>query len=145
MVVKVEVNKMQKMMKWMEHNRYVLIFPVVGVMLWAYALGCTPTTMSPLFPGRMVNITQLDIDFKTWQSQQGVMAAKFEAAGLDLEQQKAGNEKIGEMIMDLAAGGIPDASGLIKLLIGGGGLGAILDNIRKGGVIGGLKRNKEPA
>jgi len=145
MDVKVEVSKMQKMMKWMEHNRYVLIFPVVGVLLWAYALGCTPTTMSPLSPGRMVNITQLEIDFKTWQAEQEVMAAKFEAAGVDLEQQKAGNEKIRETILSLAAGGIPDAPGLIKLLIGGGGLGAILDNIRKGGVIGGLKRNREPA
>jgi len=136
---------MQKVVKWMNHNRYVLIFPVVGIMLWAYALGCTPTTMSPLFPGRMVNVNQLDIDFMTWQSQQEIMAAKFEAAGLDLEQQKAGNEKIKEMIFSLASGGIPDAPGLLKLLIGGGGLGAILDNIRKGGVIGGLKRNREPA
>ncbi len=138
---------MQKMMKWMNHNRYVLIFPVVSIMLWAYALGCTPTTMSPLVPGRMVNVTQLDLDFRTWQSQQEIMAAKFEAAGLDMEQQKAGNEKIKETILELAAGGIPDVPGLIKLLIGGGGLGAIVDNIRKGGVIGGLKRkrNRESA
>ena len=136
---------MQKVVKWMNHNRYVLIFPVVGIMLWAYALGCTPTTMSPLFPGRMVNVNQLDIDFMTWQSQQEIMAAKFEAAGLDLEQQKAGNEKIKEMIFSLASGGIPDTPGLLKIIIGGGGLGAILDNIRKGGVIGGLKRNREPA
>jgi len=136
---------MQKAMKWMNHNRFVLIFPVVGIMLWAYALGCTALTASPLHPGTMVNVTQLDIDFKTWQSQQEIMAARFEAAGLDLEQQKAGNEKIKETILSLATGGIPDAPGLLKLLIGGGGLGAILDNIRKGGVIGGLKRNKSPA
>jgi len=136
---------MQKITKWLNHNRYVLIFPVVGFMLWAYALGCAPETMSPLDPGRLVNVTQLDLDFKTWQSQQEIMAARFEAAGTDLEQQKAGNEKIKETILSLAAGGIPDVPGLIKLLIGGGGLGAILDNIRKGGVIGGLKRNRESA
>ena len=136
---------MEKAMKWLNHNRFVVIFPIVGIMLWAYALGCTALTTSPLHPGRMVNVTQLDIEFKTWQAQQEIMAVKFEAAGLDIEQQKAGNEKIKETILSLAAGGIPDVPGLVKLLIGGGGLGAIVDNIRKGGVIGGLKRNKEPA
>ncbi len=136
---------MQKMMKWMNHNRYVLIFPVVSIMLWAYALGCTPTTISPLVPGRMVNVNQLDLDFRTWQSQQEIMAARFEAAGLDLKQQEEQNEKLKTTLMGMASGGVPDVPGLLKLLIGGGGLGAIVDNIRKGGVIGGLKRNRESA
>ncbi|KKN29779.1 hypothetical protein LCGC14_0840770 [marine sediment metagenome] len=136
---------MQKIWKWLNHNRHVVIFPVVGLMLWAYALGCTPLTMSPLDPGRMVNVTQLDLDFKTWQSQQEIMAARFEAAGLDLEQQKENNEKLKTTLLGLATGGVPDVPGLLKLLIGGGGLGAIVDNIRKGGVIGGLKRKRESA
>lgn len=136
---------MQKVWKWLNHNRFVVIFPVVGLMLWAYALSCTPETASPLDPGRMVNVSQLDIDFKTWQAQQEIMAAKFEAAGKDLAQQAEQNAKLKETILGLASGGVPDVPGLLKLLIGGGGLGAILDNIRKGGVIGGLKRNKESA
>ena len=136
---------MQKVTKWLNHNRYVVIFPVVAIMLWAYALGCTPLTMSPLDPGRMVNVTQLDLDFRTWQSQQEIMAAKFEAAGLDLKQQEEQNEKLKTTLLGMASGGVPDVPGLLKLLIGGGGLGAIVDNVRKGGVIGGLKRNKEPA
>lgn len=136
---------MNKTMKWIDHNRFVIIFPVLSILIWSYALGCTPTTMSPLAPGRMVNVAQLDIDFMTWQAQQEIMAARFEAAGIDLVQQKAGNEKIKEMIFSLASGGVPDVPGLLKLVIGGGGLGAILDNIRKGGVIGGLKRNRETA
>ena len=70
------------------------------------------------------------------------MAAKFEAAGKDLVMQAERNEKLKETILGLATGGVPDVPGLIKLVIGGGGLGAIVDNIRKGGVIGGLKRNK---
>jgi len=136
---------MQKVTKWINHNRFVIILPILSVMLWAYALGCTALTVSPLNPGRMVNIVQLDIDFRTWQAQQEIMRAKFEAAGFDLEQQKAGNEKLKESILTLAAGGVADVPGLLKLLIGGGGLGAIIDNIRKGGVIGGLKRNKGTA
>jgi len=133
---------MRKIWKWIDHNRCAVIGPIIAIMIWAYALGCTALTRSPLEPARMVNVQQLDLDFKTWQSQQEIMAAKFEAAGLDLEQQAASNEKIKEMILGLASGGIPDMSGLVKLLVSGGGAGLIIDNIRKGGVIGGLKRNK---
>jgi len=136
---------MQKVWKWLNHNRWVVIGPVVGFMLWAYAIGCTALTQSPLDVSRMVNVAQLDIDFKIWQAQQEIMAAKFEAAGKDLKQQEEQNAKLKETILGLASGGIPDVPGLIKLVLGGGGLGAVVDNIRKGGVIGGLKRNKEPA
>lgn len=137
--------QMQKIWKWLNHNRFVIIGPVVGLMLWAYALGCTALTTSPLDISRMVNASQLDIDFKTWQAQQEVTAAKFEAAGQDLVHQEEQNAKLKETILGLASGGVPDVPGLIKLVLGGGGLGAIVDNIRKGGVIGGLKRNKESA
>lgn len=136
---------MQKMWKWLNHNRFVIIGPVVGLMLWAYALGCTALTQSPLDVSRMVNVAQLEIDFKTWQAQQEITAARFEAAGQDLVHQEEQNAKLKETILGLASSGIPDVPGLLKLLIGGGGLGAIVDNIRKGGVIGGLKRNKKPA
>lgn len=128
--------------KWINHNRFVFVGPIVAIMIWTYAVSCTPLTTSPLDPGRLVNVQQLDLDFKTWQSQQEIMAARFEAAGLDLEQQKTSNEKIKESLLSLASGGIPDVPGLLKLMVGGGGIGAIVDNIRKGGVIGGLKRNK---
>jgi len=136
---------MQKVWKWLNHNRFVVIGPVVGLMLWAYALGCTALTQSPLDVSRMVNVAQLEIDFKTWQAQQEIMAAKFEAAGQDLKQQEERNAKLKETILGLASGGIPDMPGLLKLVVGGGLLGAIGDNVRKGGVIGGLKRNKKSA
>jgi len=136
---------MTRILKWVEHNRYLVAGPLVCVLLWAYAVSCTPLTPSPLEPGRLVNTRELDLDFKAWQAQQQLMAAKFEAAGQDLAEQKARADKLQEDIIGLAAGGIPDVPGLVKLVLGGGGLGAIIDNIRKGGVIGGLKMNKKEA
>ena len=133
---------LSKIWKWIDHNRCVVIIPIMAIMLWAYAVSCTPLTRSPLDPARLVNVQQLDLDFKTWQKQQEITAAKFEAAGLDLEQQEERNANLKETILGLASGGIPDVPGLVKLLIGGGGLGLLADNVRKGGVIGGLKRNK---
>lgn len=136
---------MQKIWKWLNHNRWAVICPIVGIMLWSYALGCTALTTSPLDISRMVNASQLEIDFKTWQAQQEITAAKFDAAGQDLVMQEERNAKLKETIIGLASGGVPDLPGLAKLLLGGGGIGVIVDNIRKGGVIGGLKRNKKPA
>ncbi len=133
---------MKKIWKWINHNRCVVIIPIMAIMIWAYAVSCTPLTGSPLDPARLVNVQQLELDFKTWQKQQEITAAKFDAAGLDLEQQEERNAKLKETILGLASGGIPDVPGLVKLVVGGGGLGLLVDNVRKGGVIGGLKRNK---
>jgi len=132
-----------KIWKWMEYNRFVWIGPIIGLLLWAYALSCTPQTASPLDPGRFVNERQLAIDLKTWQADQEIMMLKFESAGADIEQQKENNVKIESMILSLASGGVPDMSSLLKLLIGGGGLGALADNVRKRGLIAGLKINKK--
>jgi hypothetical protein len=114
-------------------------------MLWAYATSCTPLTESPLNLGRMVTEKQLALELKSWQAQQEVAIAKFEAAGEDIAQQKENNKKIEELIMSVASGGVADMPGLLKLLIAGGGLGAITDNIRKRGLISGLKKNNKNA
>ena len=108
---------MDKMWSWIEKNRFVLIGPVIAIMIWAYATSCTPLTTSLLNPSALVNAQQLELEFKTWQMQQEIMAAKFEAAGQDLAQQKANNEKIKETLLGLASGGIPDMPGLLKLLV----------------------------
>lgn len=131
-----------KIWKWIDHNRFVVIGPITGLLLWGYALSCTPLTVSPLDPTRQVNERQLTVDLKTWQAQQEVVIIKFESAGQDIEQQKENNKKIQAMILDLASGGIPDMASLVKIMLGGGGLGALADNIRKRGLIAGLKRNK---
>jgi len=135
---------LSKIWKFIEHNRWTWIGPIVGLLLWVYALGCKPLTESPLVPGRMVNELQLSTDLKTWQAGQEIMIIKFEAAGQDIAQQKENNKKIEAMVLDLASGGIPDMAGLAKLIIGGLALGAGGDNIRKRGLIAGLKRNKTP-
>ena len=131
-----------KIWQLIEYNRMIVIGPVIGLMLWIYALSCTPLTRSPLDPATFVNERQLKVDLKTWQAQQEIMIIKFESAGEDLKKQRENNEKFQAMILDLANGGIPDMPGLVKLFLGGGALGALGDNIRKRGLIAGLKRNK---
>ncbi len=133
----------EKIWKWIDHNRFFVIGPIIVTVLWFYASSCTPLTSDPISPARLVNARQLQHSFETWQIRQQVVAKQFEFAGEDLEQQAADNKKIEQLLVDLAGANIADLPGLIQLLIGGGGLGAIVDNIRKRGLISGLKRNKK--
>ena len=140
-----KVTPLKKIWKWIDHNRCVVIGPIIAILIWGYAIGCTPLTQSILTAGKMLNAPELDLEFETWQKQQEIMIARFEAAGQDLERQKANNEKIKELILGLASGGVADMPGLVKLLLAGGGLGALTDNIRKRGLISGLKINNKKA
>lgn len=134
---------LEKIWKWIDHNRFTVIFPVLAVVIWIIGASCSPQTASLLIPGRMINESQLSLEYKTWQAQQEIMILKFEAAGEDIQEQKEDQAKLQEFLIALASGNIADLPGLITLLISGGGLGAIVDNVRKRGLIAGLKRNQE--
>jgi len=67
------------------------------------------------------------------------MQDRFTAAGEDLQAQAARNSQIQTMIVDLASGRVPDVPAFLQLLLASGGMGAVYDNIRKRGLISGLK------
>jgi hypothetical protein len=137
------MERIQKIWKVIEHHRYTVVCPVIGVLVWTAAVGCTPMTASPLDEAKLVNASQLSIEFKSWEAKQAIVAAKFEAAGEDLTRQAEANEAFKQTLLTLASGSVADWSGLVQLLVGGGLLGVVGDNIRKNGVIGGLKRNRD--
>ena len=132
---------LKRVWKWLEHNRFTVICPAVGIVIWVAAIGCTPETKSPINPERMVDARELSIDFEQWQTEQRIVEAKFEAAGEDIAQQIEANEKFSQFLLTLASGSVADWGGLVQLLLTGGFLGIAGDNIRKSGVIGGLKRS----
>jgi hypothetical protein len=132
----------KKLWKTIEHHRYTVVCPVEGAGVWVAAVGCTPMTSSPLDDAKQVNASQLSIEFKSWEARQAIVAAKFEAAGQDLTRQAEANEVLKQTLLTLASGSVADWSGLVQLLVGGGLLGVLGDNVRKNGVIGGLKRNR---
>lgn len=133
----------KKIWDWIDYNRFVVVGLVLAVALWVGGIACTPETISPLDPNRAVTARGLAVDFKVWQAEQVIIAAKFEAAGEDLAEQAENNKKLESIVLNLASGGVADLPGLLQLLVAGGGLGAIGDNIRKRAVISGLKRNKK--
>jgi hypothetical protein len=130
---------LDKIWKFIEYNRWLCAALVLVAVATFGGFYCTPLTQSPMDTARMVDERQLAIDYKTWQSEQTVTAAKFESAGEDLQEQAARNTQIENMIGSLATGQLPDVPGFLKLLLGAGGIGAVYDNIRKRGLITGLK------
>jgi hypothetical protein len=130
----------KKVWNVIEHHRYTMVCPVIAALVWVFAVGCTPMTLSPVDESKEVNARQLEIEYQSWLAQQKIVEAKFEAAGQDLQQQAEANEAFKQTLLTLASGSVADWSGLVQLLIGGGFLGVLGDNIRKNGVIGGLKK-----
>jgi hypothetical protein len=133
------MEQMKRIWKLIEHHRYTVVCPVIAMGLWVAAVGCTPMTQSPVDETKEVNARQLSIEYQSWQAQQKVIEAKFEAAGEDLTEQAEANEAFKQTLLTLASGSVADWPGLVQLLIGGGLLGVIGDNVRKNGVIGGLR------
>jgi hypothetical protein len=133
---------MDKLWDWIEKNRWTVILPLIAVALWlVVGIGCTPTTQSPLRPGVQVSAAELELDYETWQSDVALAAKRFEFAKSDIERQVAEWNKLQEALMTLASGSVTTWPGLLQLLFTGGFVGVFADNIRKNGVIGGLKRN----
>ena len=138
-----------KIWKWIDHNKFFVICVIASVVFFFVAASCTPTTQSPVDPAVMVNAPELELECLTWQIQQEIILARFDHArqikvtrDAYLEaQEKAWNE-IQQAIVTIASGGIADLLGFLQLLFGLAGAGAITDNIRKRGLIAGLKRNK---
>ncbi len=123
-----------KVWKWIEHNRYIVMSPIIMLVIWLVAFGCIPETPSPTDPTRLVNVVELEQEYK-------LFLIKYEFAVRDLEIQVKQQSDIMEMISKLASGSVADLPGLLQLLLTGGFFGAVTDNIRKRTVIAALKRN----
>ena len=132
---------MGKIWKWIDHNRFVVIAPLVGLAIWIAAIGCMAQAESPIRPGVFVNAKELADDFQVWELQQKETMIRFEAAGKSIEEQEAAWSDFREILLQLASGSVADLPGLLTLVLGFSGAGAIADNVRKRGLIAGLKRN----
>lgn len=125
---------MTKILKWIDHNRYTVLSPLIMIVIWLVAFGCTPLTQSPTQPGQMVNVDELQKEYQIFQ-------IKYEFAVRDLERLEEQRGKLLDAITKLASGSVADLPGLLQLLLVGGFFGATTDNIRKRALIAGLKRN----
>jgi hypothetical protein len=130
---------LEKIWQFIEYNRWFVIGVILSIILTFGGFYCVPVTPSPLQPAKMVDEKGLALEFKTWQMQCQVIQDQFTNAGEDLQAQAARNTQIASMIVDLSSGRLPDIPSFLQVLLASGGLGAVYDNIRKRGLITGLK------
>jgi len=125
----------KKIWSWIEKNRFTVVVPLLGLIVWLVAMGCQPEVISPV-SGKMVNASVLKIDYDK-------MLAEFAVAAEDLEWQYERQNLLMDVITQLATGQVASGQGLISLILGGGGLGLIFDNRRKNTVIQAMKRGQQ--
>lgn len=123
-----------KCWKWLEHNRYALIMPICGIILWA-AAGCLVAEAESPLTREQVNAKQLARHYDR-------MVAEFEDAAEEIEAEQQAQAEFKEFLISLASGNVTNLPGMLHLFLGGSWIGLAVDNIRKGGVIGGLKKKK---
>ena len=124
----------EAILNWLSHNRFIVITPILVIVLWSVAVGCTPTVVSPV-SNQKATADVLKIEYDTTM-------AKFDLAVSDLERQYEQQEVIMQAINALASGQITNWGSLVNLLIASGGVGLVFDNRRKDTVIASMKRVK---
>lgn len=129
----------KKMWTWVEKNRFAVIAPLIGLLIWGIAVGCTPMVVNPNNPDEMVDARGLAGEFTVYQKQHEIMLEKFKIAEEDLQYQAEQMAKFQEILISLASGNVADLPGLLTLVLGSGLVGFVGDNIRKNGVIAGQK------
>ena len=130
-----------KIWTFIDHNRFFVIAFIMSIILLVCQYSCVPQTQSILVSGRMIDDRQLALELKEWQVKNELMIAKFGSAAEDLVLQKQQLDKLSKFIIRIGSGDIPTIPDILKYLVAGGGIGAIVDNVRKRGLIAGLKRN----
>jgi hypothetical protein len=131
-----------KIFDYIDYNRWLITATVAGLVLWLFAFSCTPITTSPISPADKVNAAELELEFAVWQKGIETTSARFDYARADLARQQEKLNRIEEAIIKIASTNFADFGTLFTTLLGSGVIGLLADNIRKDGVIGGLKRNK---
>ena len=138
------MNLLTRIWSVIEKNRWTTIIPVVGLILWiVLSVSCVIKTASPTRDGALVSAAELELDYHIWIADCNATAEKFEFAATDIERQQAEWNKITSVLMQVASGGVTNYSGLLNIVLASGMLGVGADNVRKNGVISGLKRGKK--
>jgi len=129
---------MKTFLNWISYNRGLVAGLILGLIMAVILISCVAETASPLDPQKIVDANGLALEFSIWQAQNTITAKKFEFAMDDIKQQTENQAQIEKAIITVAQ----NPTNAWQLFADGTLLGVLFDNIRKRGLIAGLKRNK---
>lgn len=130
---------MVKVWTWIRHNQasFVALLISAGVLIWT--LGCEAKVTSLIDPTRKVNRlelnTEIEIETARLQSELDQLLLWAEQRGQALDRQDELRQKLMDFALLAAQGGALNPSGLVGLVAGIIGVGAVVDNRLKDKVI----------
>lgn len=128
------MTNLKKIWTWIRHNPFFAVALVLLLLFMFWLLGCESTAPSPVDPTRSVTRPQLHIEIDSFLS-------RVEIATLQLDKKDKLRQLFLEGAGKLLAEGNVNYFSILTSALSIVGLGAIVDNKRKDGVI--LDRKKE--
>jgi len=130
------------------HNQGLFIsFILAGIFsLWFF--GCESRTQSISTPGLRVTESELNVEYTSQlaklENEMNTLKATTEVRLQDLHKQDAFKQALYNNAQLIVEGNNPNPLGLLSLLGTIFGIGAVIDNRKKDGLIKGLTNDKEP-
>jgi len=132
---------------WIRHNQAMTISIILALFFSVWFIGCQSTTSSLLDVEHKVTEGQLAIEYSTelrrLESEMQTLKDQTEYRLQDLHRQDIFKQALFENAVLIAEGKNPNPLGLLSLLGTIFGIGAIIDNRKKDGLIKGLTTKSE--
>lgn len=129
------------------HNQSFFVSLILAVIFSVWFLGCQSRTQSLVDPTLKVTEAELNIEYTSelakLESAMNTLKATTEVRLQDLQRQDLFKQALYNNALLIAEGGNPNPLGLLSLLGTIFGIGAVIDNRRKDGLIKGLTNKKK--
>ena len=131
---------------WCRHNQAIVISIVLMLIMAGWFTGCESKTQSLINPAQKVTEDELNIEYTSQlaklESDLKVLKATTEVRLQDLQKQDAFKQALYKNAQLIVDGNNPNPLGLLSLLGTLFGIGAVIDNRKKDGLIKGLQTAK---
>lgn len=132
---------------WVRHNQSLFISLILSILFGLWFFGCKSTTQSILDPTLKVTEDILNVEYTSelarLNSELATLRSTTEVRLQDLHKQDAFKQALFENAQLIVAGNNPNPLGILSLIGTIFGIGAIIDNRKKDGLIKGLQSKTE--
>lgn len=136
-------NLFNNLKQWTRHNQSMVISLILACIFSFWFLGCQSETQSILMPELKVTEGELSIEYSSEirriENELLTLKETTELRMQDLHRQDAIKQALFNNAMLIAESGNPNPLGLLSLLGTIFGIGAVIDNRKKDGIIKGMK------
>lgn len=130
---------MKNLVKWISKNQGVFVAVIICIGLLVWTIGCESSVTSLTDPTKKVTAAELNLEIETealrMQAELAQLMKQAQLKQLELRRQDAIKQKLLDFALLTSEAGAFNMSGLIGLVAGVVGIGAVVDNRIKDKVI----------